>query len=156
MICCILWNTFQNTDVFGDRYLCYMSVTSQALKICILHSKEGNMLGLVNWFLCSLCKGEQVWTDNCTSQKLGANLSPPSKGIIDSIENGTHYTLQESYMHSSYMQLQAGKPPFAKKSTETSKGFILEFRHKIIGQVFTTCPGCTLHFEGVVGQLEIN
>ena len=60
-------------DVFGDRYLCYMSVTSQALKICILPSMEGNMLGIVYWFLCSLCKGEQIWTDNCTPQKLGAN-----------------------------------------------------------------------------------
>ena len=37
--------------------------------------------------------------------KLGANfdLSHPSRGIMDSVEYGTHYTLQESYMHSSYM-----------------------------------------------------
>ncbi len=31
------------------------------------------------------------------------DLSPPSRGIMDSVEYGTHYTLQESYMHSSYM-----------------------------------------------------
>ncbi len=59
-----------------------MSVTSQALKICILPSMEGNMLGIVYWFLCSLCKGEQIWTDNCTPQRLGANLYALQGNIV--------------------------------------------------------------------------
>ncbi len=63
-ILCIVVN-----DIFGDRYLCYMSVTSQVLKTCILPSMEGNMLGIVYWFLWSLCKGEQIWTDIFTPQK---------------------------------------------------------------------------------------
>ncbi len=50
----------QHNGVFGDRYLCYMSVTSLALKTCILPGMEGNMLGIVYWFLCRLCKGEQI------------------------------------------------------------------------------------------------
>ncbi len=45
-----------------------MSVTSLALKICILPGMEGNMLGIVYWLLCSLRKGEQIWTGNSTPQ----------------------------------------------------------------------------------------
>ncbi len=36
---------------------------------------------------------------------MGVNfdLSPPSNGTMDSVACGTHYSLQEPYMHSSYM-----------------------------------------------------
>ncbi len=39
------------------------------------------------------------------------------------VEYGTHSTLQESYMHSSYMYLQAGQPQFAKKSNVFQSNF---------------------------------
>ncbi len=66
-----------------------MSVTSQALQICILPSMEGNMLGIVYWFLCSLCKGEQIWTDNCTPKKRGANLY--------SLQGNSYYSVHTSF-----------------------------------------------------------
>ena len=59
-----------------------MSVTSLALKICILPCMEGNMLGIVYWFLCSLCKGEQIWTGSYTPQKVRANLYALQGNIV--------------------------------------------------------------------------
>ena len=75
-------NIIKLSLVFGDQYLCYMSVTSQALKIYILPSMEGNMLGIVYWFLCSLCKGGTDLTDDCTPKKLGANRYSPQRNIV--------------------------------------------------------------------------
>ena len=67
--------------VFGDWYLCYMSVTSLALKICILPGMEGNMLGIVYWFLCSLCKGEQMNIPKQTFAWLDKLIFPSQKCI---------------------------------------------------------------------------